>query len=223
MSGLKCKDLNEMIKLELLAVTRNLQRPVEGLNSCMNKLTEGKDGNESAWLHELQNLLTVFKSRADELERWTELQLLGESVNSADLVSFTDEVLKRLQDHHPNIVFVNCVGNSHLKINIALYEFVLRRVLCFITNFCRGIEQLNIESSVRDAEVIISISNIKKGTFQLIEQQCLNTSGHAFAESDAALFSCYEVLAFYGGNIWSESSATTGSKLCFSIFGEKGR
>lgn len=211
------------IYARLFRLINELQIPADELKSCVSRLnSQSNDDAYSSLGSSMTTCLDSAQSICKKLADWSESQLLGDSVYSENIKFQTFLVIKIISSAAVDTyVLLNKVQDCRqTKINVTLYGFILHQILLLILKFS-GSERLEITSSHFHDQVIFEISGINSSTFRKIGDSALRKHiGQNAAnqqDADATLTVCYDILTFYGGNLWSECSEIEGGKLYFRI------
>lgn len=209
------------IYFRLLVLASELQNPVQKLDRCLKKL--GEEITQTDGCHEILAEITVSLSSSSlvckKLMEWSEAYLLGDVIYSANIKFQADLVTKILSSSAgvSGVIISNIEDLRRAKINLSLFGLMLYELLTIVLEFSLS-ENLLLHSSHKQDEVIICISGIKPSTYQSMAEGLSAGQGPNPQSQVADRFRlCYDILHFYGGNLWSESCEKSGGKLYFSI------
>lgn len=115
------------------------------------------------------------------------------------------------------VIVKNEVSEHSFNFDSNLFGFVLSKLLQFVLK-CFMVSELEVSCFNVKNEITITLSAKKKTVFNGLNRIYNNKSSElALSETDITLMLCYDILSFYGGNLWSQGSAQMGLKICFSM------
>lgn len=210
-----------MINADLRVSFKDIEGYVEKLQEMERKNDEG-----SLLILKLKSYIDSSETVLDNLKDWSECQLLYGKWYSSNLRFQTEVIIQIIKSiSNKNVIVKNNVQDlKGVKADLALFGFALSKLLSFIMKFCTTDEVLEIGSVNYNNEVIISLSTNKRTPFNNLGKICLNNNLNEELiqpDKDQTLTVCYDVLSFYGGNLWSESSDCSGLKIYFSMQANK--
>ncbi|MEJ6980978.1 hypothetical protein WG906_10980 [Pedobacter sp. P351] len=160
----------------------------------------------------------------EESMEYSDLKLSQESENKlyySNLRIQTDLIIQIIISKVDQPVNVkNKVSNLSFKIDLNLFGFILSKLLFFVVKYFRAVKGIEISCFILENEIITCLSAGKETGLKGINNICLSNSRSndlALSESEITLMLCYDILSFFGGNLWSQSSEQLGLKICFSM------
>jgi K+-sensing histidine kinase KdpD len=126
------------------------------------------------------------------------------------------------------VSFTNNIEDfKDMKVDLTLFGFILCKFLLLVPSFCDAGEEIKINAVNYEKNIIVSISGNEKSLYNRFGESCLISTVSRVesisVDTNSTLKLCYDILAFYGGNLWSESSEQEGLKLYFSMPVNKNR
>lgn len=151
---------------------------------------------------------------------WSEYRLSGQRCYSSNLRFQTDlviQIIKYATKERLNVKN-NIRDIKDMNLDLVLFGFILCKLLLLIERCCDGGDEIEINIATKNNHIVISITDNGMMLFKKLGQIFLNYKVEATnTKANNMLNSCYDILSFYGGNLWSESSEQSGLKLCFSM------
>ncbi len=217
-------------KLQSL-ITKDLKGPFSSMAASIEKLWELEPVNVECFslMLELKRYIESSQTISDENVDWGEYEFFGKRCYSSNLRFQTDLAIEILKSTiRGRVSFTNNIEDvKAMKVDLALFGFVLCKFLLLVPGFCEDGEEIKITAVNCGKNIIISISGDETALYNRIGESCLiNTVSRAESislDTNHTLKICYDILSFYGGNLWSESSEREGLKLYFSMPANKNR
>ena len=198
-------------------MTSDLKGPFSCLVESLEMLQADETEHYLSLMIELRKYLSSEVS--DEID-WSGYQFSGQSCYSSNLrfqVNLIIQIIKYAKNEGLNIK--NSINDIRgMNIDLVLFGFILCKLLLLIEGCSDGDDEIEINAAKKKNYIVISIIDSGKILFKKLGQICLNHKvGTSNIKADTTLNSCYDILSFFGGNFWSESSEQEGLKLYFSM------
>lgn len=211
-------DAWQLIHVRLLTIIESdLKISFCGLSYFIEKLQEDCYPDNS-FISEIKSYLNSSQLTCKNLKEWTDFQLMGTKVFSSNLRFQTDIIIQIIKaNNYQNALLNNKVLDYHEhKVNLTLFGFILCKLLSLLLGLCNKAE-LHISSELRNPEIVICIEErtFKKKVATM--DGCLPHLKGNIVDDNATLHLCYEILRFYGGNLWLKNAEIEGLKVYFSI------
>ncbi len=171
----------------------------------------------------LSNYISSSQQILNDISAWGENQLLGEKIYSSDLRSHAQNVIRVfMEDNDNTIQIINSLDDIRpVKVNIKLFSCILNKLLILIIKYCFRNEKIIISAVLNENTVIVEISGISSIAYEMLGESCLNNTyckdQYDALQDGGVLKLTYDILGFYGGNLWSDYRGKDNSKICFSI------
>jgi len=179
-------------------------------------------GEEYILAAEVLNYLKRSRAVIDSLIEWNEYQLVGKRNFSSNLRFKTELIIQSLRsESYKRLVFINNVRDlSGLTVDTTLYKFVLKGLLEFLIRADNLDRKLEISSSVANGRLIIELAGIDFPVNDSWNEHLNKTAYNSVYSSkneDFPLLVCYDILCYFGGNLWSQGKTGCNLSLYFSL------
>lgn len=216
MGGIEGEDMSTNSKL-LNLMTSDLKGPFSCLVESLGMLQGAAAEHYLSLMIELRKYLN--SEISDDID-WAGYQFSGQSCYSSNLrfqMNLIIQIIKCAKKVGLNIRN-SIIDFKGINIDLVLFGFILCKLLLLIERCCDGGDEIEINIATKNNHIVISITDNGMMLFKKLGQIFLNYKVEATnTKANNMLNSCYDILSFYGGNLWSESSEQSGLKLCFSM------